>query len=115
MKMNPKHKSKLQLGFEKQRLRQDAKPEYVKITIQPIILSWNSKHSEYRPLKRKFWNNKWNGMNLKNLCNSFTQVQPGWLYSKKRINKDGKYVLSFHGEQILRKKKLKKMIKDDKR
>ena len=107
--MNPKHKSKLQLGFEKQRIRQDAKPEYVKIVIQPIILSWNTKHSEYRPLKQRFWNNKWNGMNLKKLCNSFTPVEVGCMYSKRKINSEGKYILSFHGKSLLRKKKLKKL------
>jgi len=53
MKMNEKHKSKLHLGFEKQVKRQCLKLEYVKILVSPIVLSWNCKHSEYKPLKQK--------------------------------------------------------------
>lgn len=109
--MNPKHKSKLHKGFEKQVSRQNNKPEYKKIIVQPIILSWSHKHSEYKPLKQRFWNNKWNGMNLKNLCNSFSQTQPDWMYSKVKINKGGKYILSMHGKQILKRKKAKTIYK----
>jgi len=110
MKMLDKHKSKLHKGFLKQVKRQDLKPETVKIIVIPILLTYSYKHSEYRPLKRKFHNNKWNGMNLKNLYNRFTPTEVGCMYSKRSINKEGKYILSFHGKSVLKKKRLLKNI-----
>jgi len=106
--MNPKHKSKLHKGFEKQVTRQNLKPEYVSIVIVPHILSYSSKHGEYRPLKRKFWNDRWNGMNLKNLCNSFYPVPPNSFGSFRRV-KDGRYSLSIRGYQALQRKKARKL------
>lgn len=108
MKMDNKHKSKLHKGFEKQRVRQDLKPEYVKIIVTPIVLSYSCKHSEYKPLKQKFWNNKWNGMNLKNLHNFFNILRVGGMYGKFTINSEGKYELSRHGKDLLRKKRQRK-------
>lgn len=109
MKINDKHKSKLQKGFAKQVTRQDLKPSYVKIKVLPIVLSWNHKSGSYKPLKQRFWNNKWNGMNLKNLYNSFTVLIVGGMYGKFTINGEGKYKLSIHGKQLLKKKRAKKI------
>jgi hypothetical protein len=106
--MEDKHKSKLHLGFLKQVQRQMNKPDYTKKVVSPVILSWSCKHSEYRPLKQKFWNNKWNGMNLKNIYNSFTILRVGGMYGKFTINDNGKYRLSRYGKDLLRRKKLKK-------
>jgi len=112
MKMNDIHKSKLHKGFEKQVSRQDKKPEYVKITVMPVILSYNRKSSSYEPLKQRFWNNKWNGMRLKNLCNSFTILRVGGMYGKFTINNEGKYKLSRHGMDLLRKKRQRKLAEN---
>jgi hypothetical protein len=109
MKMDNKHKSKLHKGFERQRTRQDNKPCYVKVTVTPIVLSWSCKHSEYKSLKQKFWNNKWNGMNLKNLCNSFTVTRVGGMYGKFTVNSEGKYKLSMHGKDLLRKRRQRRI------
>jgi len=108
--MNIKHKSKLHKGFEKQLTRQNLKPDFPKIVVKPIVLSWSGKHGKYKPLKQRFRNNKWNEMNLKDLYNSFTILIVGGMYGKFTINKDGKYTLSRHGKDLLRKKKLRKII-----
>jgi hypothetical protein len=47
-------------------------------------------------------------MNLKNIYNSFSPLIVGGMYGKFTINNDGKYILSRHGKDLLRKKKLKK-------
>jgi len=106
--MDEKHKSKLHKGFEKQVTRQLLKPRYKKITIEPQILSWSDKNGCYKPLKRKFYNTIWNGMNLNNLYNSFNTNRVGGMYGKFTINSDGKYKLSIHGKQLLKKKRLNK-------
>lgn len=106
MKMLDKHKSKLHKGFIKQVIRQDNKLSIVKVKIIPEILSY--KDGEYKPLKQKFFNNKWNGINLKDIYLSFIQVQPNWMYSKVRINKEGKYILSIFGKNKLNKLKNKR-------
>lgn len=106
MKMQDKHKSKLHKGFIKQVIRQDQKPSEVKIVLPMAIdLPKNFKGKYKHHIKVR--NNKWNGMNLKNICNSFNQVMPNWMYSKFSINQDGKYILSRVGQQLLKKKKLK--------
>lgn len=106
MKMLDKHKSKLHKGFEKQRLRQDLKPDKVKVEVKPTILTYSFKHSKYVPIKQKHRNNKWNGMNLKCLCSYFIISRVGGMYGKFAINSDGKYILSRHGKQLLNKKRL---------
>ena len=109
MKIQDKHKSKLHKGFEKQVTRQDLKPSIAKVEIVPTILTYSSKRGEYIPLKRKFFNNKWNGINLNRLYSSFNCSRVGaGMYTEITINKEGKYKLSMYGKQILHKKKLKK-------
>lgn len=106
--MLDKHKSKLHKGFKKQVQRQDLKPDFAKVEINPIILSWDDDEGMYLPLKAQYYNRKWNGINLKNLYHSFTPVEPNSMYSKRRINKEGKYTLSMHGKSILAKKRKRK-------
>jgi len=77
-----KYISKLHRGFNKQVSRQNKKESIIEIQIMPVILSYDEDENDYRPLTRKFFNNKWNGMNLKNIQNSFSQTQPDWLHSK---------------------------------
>jgi hypothetical protein len=107
MKMNIKHKSKLQLGFQKQVARQELKPGEVKIKL-PIAIklpnNFKGKYKHYFTVT----NSVWNGMNLKNIYNSFSPLIVGGMYGKFTINNDGKYILSRHGKDLLRKKKLKK-------
>lgn len=113
--MDSKHKSKLHKGFTKQVLRQDDKPEFTKVKIVPHILSYSPKHGKYKPLKAIHRNNKWNGMNLKVIHNSFTVHRVGGMYGKFRINEEGKYTLSGHGKQLLRKKRERKLIQSSER
>lgn len=107
MKPDKKHCSKLSKGFEKQVLRQDLKPSCVKIKLLPAInlpANFKGKYKHCLIIS----NNKWNGMNLKCLANKlrpFTH-SGGGMYSKFTINTNGKYILSRHGKDILRKKKL---------
>jgi hypothetical protein len=107
MKMQDKHKSKLHKGFIKQVRRQDQKPSEIKINLPMAIeLPKNFKGSYKHHIR--VYNEKWNGMNLKKLCNSFSQVMPDWMYSKFAINSEGKYILSRYGKEFLKKKKLKR-------
>jgi len=106
MKMDIKHKSKLHKGFEKQVSRQINKPDEVKIKLPTSIKLPNNFKGKYK----HFFvvrNSKWNGMNLKNLYNSFTITRVGGMYGKFSINTDGKYMLSRHGKDLLRRRKLK--------
>lgn len=107
MKMNEKHKSKLHKGFEKQCQRQDKKPEEVKIKL-PIAIqlpkNFKGKYKHYFIV----FNSQWNGMNLKNIRNSFNVNRVGGMYGKFTINSEGKYKLSIHGKQLLNKKRLNK-------
>lgn len=105
--MNEKHKSKLHKGFEKQCKRQDNKPEEVKIKL-PIAIklpkNFKGKYKHYFTV----FNSQWNGMNLKNIRNSFNINRVGGMYGKFTINSEGKYKLSIHGKQLLKKKRLNK-------
>ena len=105
MKMDEKHKSKLHKGFEKQCKRQDSKPEEVKIKL-PIAIqlpkNFKGKYKHYFTV----FNSKWNGINLKNIRNSFNINRVGGMYGKFIINSEGKYKLSIHGKQLLKKKRL---------
>lgn len=85
--MNPKYKSKLHKGFERQVLRQNEKPSIKYIDINPKILSFDEDEMKYSPLKKTVWNNKWNGMNLKNIANSFIQTMPNTFNSHRKVNK----------------------------
>lgn len=104
--MNDKHKSKLHKGFEKQVIRQENKPSDVKIKL-PITIklpkNFKGKYKHYFIVT----NSVWNGMNLKQLRNSFNTSVVGGMYGKFSINSEGKYILSRHGKDILRRKKLK--------
>lgn len=107
---NPELISKLYKGFLKMVSRQNKKPEISRVPTG--IMSYSEKHGEYRELIQKHHNSKWNGTNLNCLCSSLnTSVAPTTgMYTKRRINQDGKYILSMHGQQILKKKKLKKTL-----
>lgn len=102
-----KHKSKLHKGFDKQVERQYAKPREVKIKFPKINLPKNfkGKYKHYMIVD----NSVWNGLNLIVLRNSFNILRVDGMYGKFRINNEtGKYGLSLHGKQILRKKKEKR-------
>lgn len=109
MEMNPKHKSKLHKGFIKQCVRQNLKPSDVEIILPPAI-DLPKRFKGFYTHTISVSNNKWNGMNLKNICNSFVQTMPGWFNSHRSINKEGKYILSIRGKQYLNRKKSKKNI-----
>lgn len=107
MEMNHAHRSRLHKGFIKQVIRQDKKPSIKYIQIYPVILSYDTEEGKYLPLCKCVFNNKWNGMNLKNIRNSFQQTMPGWFNSHRSINKDGKYILSIRGKRYFKKKSAK--------
>lgn len=99
-----KHKSKLHRGFEKQCARQNKKPNDVKIKL-PAAIELPPKFKSKYAHHIKVSNNKWNGMNLKSLCNSFVVHRVGGMYGRFKINKDGKYILSLHGQRLLKKRR----------
>lgn len=108
MKMIDKHKSKLHKGFTKQVQRQDNKEDKVKILLPVAIeLPKNFKGKYKHSLTVR--NNKWNGMNLKVLHNSFTILRVGGMYGKFRINDQGKYELSRYGKELLNKRRKSKI------
>ena len=108
MKMDIKHKSKLHKGFEKQYTRQHLKKIELKLKL-PITkyLPKNFK-GEYKHYI-KVSNSIWNGMNLVILLRSFNTNKVGGMYGKFTITTEGKYKLSLHGKDLLRKRKLKKL------
>lgn len=105
--MELKHKSKLLLGFDKQCKRQNAKPSEVKIKL-PIAIqlpkNFKGKYKHYMTVS----NNKWNGMNLKNLRNNLVPTPKNSFNSYISIDSNGMHKLSVRGKNILRKKKLLK-------
>lgn len=103
--MQEKHKSKLHKGFIKQVQRQYDKPRGLKIKLPVAIELPKNFKGKY---KHSFTvsNSIWNGMNLICLCNSFNIVRVGGMYGKFSINTDGKYILSRHGKDLLRRKHL---------
>ena len=111
---NPNYKywSKLYKGILKQIQRQQNKPAIAKVVVYPIILSYSSKHSEYRPLKRKVYNNIFRGgKGLDDLHNNsyfnFTRSVNG-MYTRCLINRTtGKYYLSKTGKEYLNKLRTK--------
>jgi hypothetical protein len=106
--MDTKHCSKLYLGFLKQVRRQDAKPSDVIIKLPCVIeLPKKFKGSYIHCLEVS--NSKWNGMNLKILRNRFNINRVGGMYGKFTITKEGKYKLSLHGKDLLRRRKLKQL------
>lgn len=105
--MQDKHKSKLHKGFEKQVQRQDNKPNELKIKL-PIAVKLPKNFKGKYKHSITVYNSKWNGMNLKNLKNSFTILRVGGMYGKFIINSEGKYKLSIHGKQLLKNKRQKK-------
>ena len=111
---NPNYKywSKLYKGILKQIQRQQNKSTVSKVIVYPIILSYSSKHSEYRPLKRKIYNNIFRGgKGLDDLHNNsyfnFTRSVNG-MYTRCLINRTtGKYYLSKTGKEYLNKLRTK--------
>ena len=111
---NPNYKywSKLYKGILKQIQRQQNKPTVAKVIVYPIILSYSSKHSEYRPLKRKIYNNIFRGgKGLDDLHDNsyfnFTRSVDG-MYTRCLINRTtGKYYLSKTGKEYLNKLRTK--------
>ena len=111
---NPDYKywSKTYKGILKQIQRQQNKPAIAKVVVYPIILSYSSKHSEYRPLKRKIYNNTFRGgKGLDDLHNNsyfnFTRSFDG-MYTRCLINRTtGKYYLSKTGKEYLNKLRTK--------
>ena len=111
---NPNYKywSKLYKGILKQIQRQQNKPTVAKVIVYPIILSYSSKHSEYRPLKRKIYNNTFRGgKGLDDLHDNsyfnFTRSVDG-MYTRCLINRiTGKYYLSKTGKEYLNKLRTK--------
>ena len=111
---NPDYKywSKTYKGILKQIQRQQNKPAIAKVVVYPIILSYSSKHSEYRPLKRKIYNNIFRGgKGLDDLHNNsyfnFTRSVNG-MYTRCLINRTtGKYYLSKTGKEYLNKLRTK--------
>jgi hypothetical protein len=110
MELDTKHKSRLHKGLNKMVARQDAKPEFAYIQIIPIIMSFDEDDMKYKPLRRIAWNNKWNGMNLKQVRNRLQPTMPNWFNSYRRVNEDGKYSLSYKGKQHLNRKKAKNLV-----
>lgn len=107
MKMNDKHKSKLHKGFEKQVSRQNKKPCEVKLKLPVAIVLPKNFKGKYKH-SMTVQNSKWNGMNLKNIYNSFTILRVGGMYGKFTVNSEGKYKLSRHGKDLLIKRRQRK-------
>ena len=111
---NPNYKywSKTYKGILKQIQRQQNKSTVSKVIVYPIILSYSSKHSEYRPLKRKIYNNTFRGgKGLDDLCNNsyfnFTKSVNG-MYTRCIVDRNtGKYYLSKTGKEYLNKLRTK--------
>ena len=111
---NPNYKywSKLYKGILKQIQRQQNKPTVAKVIVYPIILSYSSKHSEYRPLKRKIYNNIFRGGKgldalMDNYYFNFARQVNG-MYTRCLINRTtGKYYLSKTGKECLNKLRTK--------
>ena len=112
---NPDYKywSKTYKGILKQITRQQNKPTIAKVVVYPIILSYSLKHSEYRPLKRKYLNVRSRGGKGLDALHS----DPYFNYKREangmytRLNFDritGKYKLSTFGKKLLETKRLKK-------
>ena len=106
MEMDNKHKSKLHKGFNKMVIRQDAKESEVVINL-PIAIKLPKRFKGEYIHSITVANSKWNGMNLKNLRNSFQQTMPGWFNSNRTVTKEGKYKLSIRGKQYLNRKRAK--------
>ena len=107
---NQQHKnkyiSKNHKGFLKMVSRQNNKPTINKVIVKDM-LTYSSKKGCYVPLKIKYFNNQWNGMNLKTLFNREDKETTSYIgmYAKININKEGKYILSRYGKSILKKKR----------
>ena len=107
---NQQHKnkyiSKNHKGFLKMVSRQNNKPTINKVIVKDM-LTYSSKKGCYVPLKIKYFNNNWNGMNLKILLNREDKETTSYtgMYAKININKEGKYILSRYGKSILKKKR----------
>lgn len=103
--LRKKHASKLYKGFCKMCLRQDMKPNDMYIPMPSITLHKNFKGEYVHCINVR--NNKWNGMNLKTLCNQdFDRC--GGMHDPFTVNAlTGKYSLSINGKRKLQKLKAK--------
>ena len=115
---NPTYKywSKAYKGILKQMTRQQNKPTIAKVVVYPIILSYNSKCGKYKPLKRKYYNNRFRGGKGLDALHSdpyFNTVRSvNGMYTRCLVNREtGKYKLSIHGKQLLKKKREKRLNK----
>lgn len=113
---NPNYKywSKTYKGILKQIQRQQNKPTISKVIVYPIILSYSRKYSEYRPLKRKIYNNIFRGgKGLDALhSDSYFNVKRSYngMYTRININRNtGKYYLSETGKEYLNKLRAKRI------
>ena len=113
---NPDYKywSKTYKGILKQIQRQKNKQKKKKVVVYPIILSYSSKHSEYRPLKRKIFNNIFRGgKGLDALCSDKyfnVKREVDGMYTRFNINRNtGKYYLSKTGKEYLNKLRAKRL------
>lgn len=112
---NPTYKywSKSYKGILKQIKRQQEKPTIAKVTVYPIILSYSSKHGDYRPLKRKYYNNRFRGGKGLDALQSdayFNTVRGvNGMYTRCLVDRvTGNYRLSKHGKELLAKKRQRK-------
>lgn len=107
---NFKYWSKNYKGILKQIQRQQNKPTISKVIVYPIILSYSRKHSEYKPLKRKIYNNTFRGgKGLDNLhSDAYFKVKRdvNGMYTRCLVDRaTGKYRLSKTGKEYLNRKK----------
>lgn len=109
--LRKKHQTKRFKGFLKMVQRQDNKPEIKKVVLKPEVLTWSRKKGVYVPVKIKFRNRKWNGMNLKELANrenNQTKDILGVWKPTRKLNNDGKYILTDEGRRVLNRKRAKR-------
>jgi hypothetical protein len=102
--LRQKHSSKVYKGFCKMCLRQDNKPQSVIVQLPRYYkLPLNIKGEYIHEIT--FNNNRWNGMNLKVLCNQvFYRV--GYFKSPFHVHPiTGKYSLTMNGKRKLEKLK----------
>ena len=109
MNPNKKYYSKYYLGLCKQYTRYISKPEVMRKPLFPKIISYNEVTDEYEPLTQNFLRKSVSSTNLNQIlssgCNHRELIKAKYSWYSK--NKEGKYILSLEGKQILHKKKLK--------
>jgi hypothetical protein len=104
--MNLNKRTKLQKGFDKQveRQRQKQREKTIELPMHPNLpKNFKGDYKNYFTV----YNSIWNGMNLNQLRNRLYINRVGGMYGKFTIKQNGKYALSIHGKDLLRKRKLK--------